>query len=112
VLVLALLGNTMDIENSNFVSDSDDSDDVGDNMDELCAVTKSVIVLLYHLCFLEYEQHQFCHQEAVKQILFPPEHRHLPRQAKAKFENGEAFLFIKKAYFGTPGDLTTPIFKD
>ncbi len=105
MLVLALLGNTMDIENSNFVSDSDDSDDVGDNMDELCAVTQSVIVLLYHLCFLEYEQHQFCHQEVVKQILFPPEHRYLPRQAKAKFEN-------KRDYFGTLGDLTTPIFKD
>ncbi len=30
MLVLALLGVAMDIENSNFVSDIDDSDDVGD----------------------------------------------------------------------------------
>jgi hypothetical protein len=43
VLVLALLGDTMDIENSNFLSGSDDNDDVGDNTDELCAVTQSVI---------------------------------------------------------------------
>ncbi len=61
----------MDIENSNFVNDSDDGDDVGDNvLDKLCAVTQSVInnnvALLYHLCFLEYERHQICHQQAVK----------------------------------------------
>jgi hypothetical protein len=37
VLVLALLGVAMDIESSNFVSDSDDSDDAGDNIDKLCA---------------------------------------------------------------------------
>ena len=43
MLVLALLGDTMDIENSNFLSGSDDNDDVGDNTDELCAVTQSVI---------------------------------------------------------------------
>ncbi len=43
VLVLALLGVATDIENSNFISDSDDGDDVGDNIDELCAVTQSVI---------------------------------------------------------------------
>jgi hypothetical protein len=75
VLVLALLGFTMDIENSDAVSDSDDGDDVGDNIEKLCAVTQAVInnneALLYHFCFLEYEQHQFCHQEAVKRILFP-----------------------------------------
>ncbi len=72
MLVLALLGVAMDIENSNYVSDSDDSDDVGDNIDELCAVTQLVInnnvALLYHLRFLEYERHQFHHQQAVEQI--------------------------------------------
>jgi hypothetical protein len=49
----------MDIENSNFVSDCDDVDDVVDNIDKLCAVTQSVInnnvALLYHLCFVEYK---------------------------------------------------------
>ena len=59
MLVLALLGVAMDIENSNFVNDSDDGDDVGDNVDKLCAVTQSVInnnvALLYHLCFVEYK---------------------------------------------------------
>jgi hypothetical protein len=72
VLVLDLLGAAMDIENSDFVRDSDDGDDFGDDIDELCAVTQSVInnnvALLYHLCFLEYERHQFCHQQAVKRI--------------------------------------------
>jgi hypothetical protein len=56
VLVLALLGVAMDIENSNGVSDSDDGDDVGENIDELCAVTQAVInnnvALLNHLCFI------------------------------------------------------------
>ncbi len=70
----------MDIENSNAVSDSDDGDDVGGNIDKLCAVTQAEInnnvALLYHLRFLECERHQFCHQQAVKQILFPAEHRH------------------------------------
>jgi hypothetical protein len=33
----------MDIENSDFVNDSDDGFDVGDDIDELCAVTQSVI---------------------------------------------------------------------
>ncbi len=89
MLVLALLGVAMDIENSDAVSDSDDGDDVGDIIDKLCAVTQAVInnnvALLYHLRFFEYERHQFRNQQAVKQILFPAEHRHLPRQAKAEF---------------------------
>ncbi len=116
MLVLALLGVATDIENSNAVSDSDDCDDVGDNIDELCAVTQAVInnnvALLYHLRFLEYKRHQFCHQQAVKQILFLAEHRHLPRQAKAESRHVKVFLCIKRDYFGVPGDLTTPIFKD
>ena len=116
MLVLALLGVATDIENSNAVSDSDDCDDVGDNTDELCAVTQAIInnnvVLLYRLRFLEYKRHQFCHQQAVKQILFLAEHRHLPRQAKAESRHVKAFLCIKRDYFGVPGDLTTPIFKD
>ena len=89
LFVLALLDDAMDIENSDFVNDSDDGFDVGDDIDELCAVTQSVInnnvALLYHFRFHEYEQHQFRHQQAVERILFPPEHRHLPRQAKAQF---------------------------
>jgi hypothetical protein len=39
LLVLALLDDAMDIENSDFVNDSDDGFDVGDDIDELCAVT-------------------------------------------------------------------------
>jgi hypothetical protein len=73
LLVLALLDDAMGIENSNFVNDSDDGVDVGDDIDELCAVTQSVInnnvALLYHFRFHEYKQHQFCHQQAVEQIL-------------------------------------------
>jgi hypothetical protein len=47
VLVFALLGVAMDIENSDTVSDSlDDGDDVGDNVDELCAVTQAVITAM------------------------------------------------------------------
>jgi hypothetical protein len=70
----------MDTENSNFVGDGDGDvgDDVGDNIDKLCAVsTQSIInnhvlALLYHLGFVEYKQHQLFPQQAVKQeILFP-----------------------------------------
>ncbi len=43
MLVLALLGVAMNIKNSNFVSDSDDSDDVVEDIDKLCDVTQSVI---------------------------------------------------------------------
>ena len=35
MLVLALLGVAMEIENSDAVSDSDDGDDVGNSIDEL-----------------------------------------------------------------------------
>ncbi len=90
MLLLALLGVAMDIENSNAVSDGDDGDDVGDNTDELCAVTQAIInnnvVLLCRLRFLECERHQFRHQQAVQRILSPAEHRHSPRQAKAEFD--------------------------
>ena len=43
LLVLALLDDAMDIENSDFVNDSDDGSDVGDDIDELCAVTQSLL---------------------------------------------------------------------
>jgi hypothetical protein len=38
--------------------------------------------------------------------------RHLPRQPKAMFRHEEALFCIGRDYFGIPGDLTTPIFKD
>jgi hypothetical protein len=65
----------MDIENNDFASDSDDGDDVGDDIDKLCAVTQSVInnnvALLYHLRFLKYEQHHFVINKLSNQSFFP-----------------------------------------
>ena len=57
----------MDIENNDSLGDGDAADNVGDNMDELCAVAHQSIftnnvALLYYLSFLQYWQHQFCHQ--------------------------------------------------
>lgn len=102
---------TMDTDSNN-ESDNDTDDD----MDDLCAVTQSIInnnvVLLHQLHLLHHEQRRLRHQEAVERILFPPEHRHLPRQAKSVFRHEEALLCIKRDYFGIPGDLSTPIFKD
>jgi hypothetical protein len=78
----------MDIVTSNFLGDGDVGNDIGNNMDELCAVTQSfinnIVALLYHLCFLQHKHHQFGHQQ-VEGIPFPPEHRPSPRQAKAGF---------------------------
>jgi hypothetical protein len=90
LLVLALLDDAMDIENSDFVNDSDDGVDVGDDIDELCAVTQSVInnnvALLYYFRFHEYEQHQFRHQQAVERILFPPEQSIYQGKPKLNFD--------------------------
>ena len=58
------------------------------------------------------KQQHFRRQCAALQILLPPDHRHLPRQAKADFRHGEAYLCIKRDYFRIPGDSFTPIFKD
>ena len=57
--------------------------DIDDDMlDDLCAVTQSIInnnvVLLRQLHRLYHEHHRLHHHQAVEQILFPPEHKHLP----------------------------------
>jgi hypothetical protein len=71
VLVLALLGDAMDIANSNFVVDSDDlGSDVGEHKDELvCATTQSVFnnnVALLSSLLSQIQQRQSCHQQAVE----------------------------------------------
>jgi hypothetical protein len=58
------------------------------------------------------KQQHCCRQCEALQILLSPDHRHLPGQAKSDFRRGEAFLCIKRDYFGIPGDSLTPIFKD
>jgi hypothetical protein len=99
-------------EESNIGRDDCDEND----MDFLLIIAQCIInnniALIQCLRRRRCKQQHFCRQCAALQILLPPDHRHLPRQAKADFQHGEAFLCIKRDYFGIPGDSLTPIFKD
>ena len=99
-------------EDSNIGRDDGDDDD----MDFLLIIAQCIInnniALIQCLRRRRRKQQHFRRQCAALQILLPPDHRHLPRQAKADFRHGEAYLCIKRDYFGIPGDSFTPIFKD
>ena len=104
---------TMEIDEESNIG-RDDGDD--DDMDFLLIIAQCIInnniALIQCLRRRRRKQQHFRRQCAALQILLPPDHRHLPRQAKADFRHGEAFLCIKRDYFGIPGDSLTPIFKD
>ena len=76
-----------------------------------CIINNNVALVRYRRR-RRYKQQHLRRMCAVEQILLPPDHRHLPRQQKALFRHREAFYCIQRDYFGIPGDLTTPIFKD
>ena len=53
------------------------------------------------------------HTQMVNEVVAPnQDYRHERRRPKAIFRHHEALHCIRRDYFGIPGDLTTPIFKD
>ena len=103
----------MDFEDSN----TDHRDNENDEFVFLLVATQCIInnnlALIHYLRRRRLRtQQRFRIMRVVEEILLPPDHRHLPRQQKAVFRHHEALICIKRDYFGIPGDLGTPIFKD
>ena len=93
--------------------DSDGEDDLWNDDMALMTVIQVVMnnnMALYNSLESHHEQDV---SETVEDILRPnQDYRHLPRNPKAIFRHDEALSCIQRDYFGIPGDLTTPIFKD
>ena len=96
--------------------DSDGEDDVLWNDEDMALMTVVQVVVnnnmmaLYSSLVARHEQDV---SETIEDILRPnQDYRHLPRNTKAIFRHDEALKCIQRDYFGIPGDLTTPIFKD
>ena len=96
--------------------DSDGEDDVLWNDEDMALMTVVQVVVnnnmmaLYSSLVARHEQDV---SETIEDILRPnQDYRHLPRNTKAIFRHDEALKCIQRDYFGIPGDLTTPIFKN
>jgi hypothetical protein len=101
------------------MEDCDESDSEVDWEDdnELMAVVMVVMnnntAIINHMMHLEHARGEQQCIQSFKDIMTPnQDFRHLPRQPKAMFRHEEALFCIGRDYFGIPGDLTTPIFKD
>ena len=104
----------MEIEERDPGAGDDGDDDTEFFMFALAqAIINNNVVMIHYLRHIRCKQQRHRRLQAVEQqILFPPDHRHLPRRRKTIFRHQEAFVCIQRDYLGIPGDLTTPIFKD
>ena len=93
-------------------SDSSNAIDWIDDDFEMMAVVV-FLLLVNNMAIMAYLIAEENYTQMVNEVVAPDQdNRHGGRKPKAIFRHHEAFHCIQRDYFGIPGDLTTPIFKD